>query len=424
MRFNAAVILVLLFMVPAGLAGAGGLVAQNEVGPIDVIDVEGPLDSFMVEFILESLATATEDGAQAAILRIDSPAAIVDIAPLVEAVRETPTPVIAWVGDAPAVAYGGALELVAVADVGVAAPSVRLGYSDPLVLGHGGQASVQISDPITVVGPVPGVIDELAAALGPLIVSLDGRSIEKDGVMTVLRTAEDSVSEDGSVRQKVIPQIRFQEPGLFARTMRLPLQPEATFFFLVVGLTLAAFEFFAIGPGVAAATAALPLLLAGYGLVVLPIGWGLAAVLVAMWLLTADFQRGGFGLISYVATGVLFLGGMYLTDTRPQLPPSWWAVLLSVLGVALFFMFAMPTVARSRFTTPTIGREYLIGKRGLATSSSSGDGALRVEVDGATWSAICHREAGLEVGDAVVVEAIRGLYLEVQPDVDSPATGT
>lgn len=423
MRAIAACFLVLLFLLPAGWAGAQSLPAEVEVGPIDVIDIEGPVDSFTVDFAIASLAGAAEDGAQAVILKIDSPAAVVDLSELLAAVRTAPMPVVAWVGDAPAVAFGGALELVASADIRVAAPSVRIGYSAPLILGGNGQASTDISEAIEVVGPVPGVVDELAAALGPLIVSLDGRSVDKQGTVTVLETAEDSPLEDGSVRQRVIPQIRFLEPGLMARTMRLPLQPEAAFFFLVVGLTLVAFEFFAIGPGVAAGTAVLPLFLAGYGLVVLPIAWGLAAALVAMWLLTVDFQRGGFGAVSYAATGLLFLGGMFLTDSRPQLPPSWWTVLLTTGGVALFYMFAMPTVARARFTTPTIGREYLIGKRGVALTDPSSDGALSVEVDGATWSAVCHREAAIQDGDPVVVESIRGLFLEVRPvtEAASPA---
>lgn len=407
--------LLLLLAVPAAVAGALGAdqtAAEAAAGPIDVLDIEGPLDRFMVDFIIDSLDEAATEGSQAVILKINSQAALVDLTELLAAVDSAPLPVIAWIGDAPAVAYGGALELATRADLTIAAPAVELGYGTPLVLGDGG-VGVNIDEPIKVVDPIPGVIDDVQSALGPLIVSLDGVEVEVPGGPQVLETAEETVNDDGEVRQRVIPEVRFQEPGLMARTMRLPLLPEATFFFLVVGLTFVAFEFYAIGPGVAAATASVPLLLAGYGLVVLPIGWGLALVLIAMWLLTADFQRGGFGVLSYLATVLLFVGGLFVTDSRPQLPPTWWAVLLSVVGVALFYMFAMPTVARSRFTTPTIGREYLIGKHGVATSEVAADGAIGVELEGARWNAVAHREAGIAVGDEVVVEGLKGLYLEV-----------
>jgi membrane protein implicated in regulation of membrane protease activity len=41
-----------------------------------------------------------------------------------------------------------------------------------------------------------------------------------------------------------------------------------------------------------------------------------------------------------------------------------------------------------------------------------------VEVDGARWRALSHREAGVTPGDAVMVTAIRGLILEVDPVSD------
>ena len=61
----------------------------------------------------------------------------------------------------------------------------------------------------------------------------------------------------------------------------------------------------------------------------------------------------------------------------------------------------MPTVARSRFSTQTIGRESLIGRPGVAASDLTPDG--EVEIDGATWRATSHREAGITKGDPVTV---------------------
>ena len=71
------------------------------------------------------------------------------------------------------------------------------------------------------------------------------------------------------------------------------------------------------------------------------------------------------------------------------------------------------TVARSRFSTPTIGREHLVGRRGVAVTAFGPNG--HVEVDGARWQAAAHREAGLEVGDEVEVVGVDGLFLEVEP---------
>ena len=55
--------------------------------------------------------------------------------------------------------------------------------------------------------------------------------------------------------------------------------------------------------------------------------------------------------------------------------------LLAVLPLA-FVMVALTTVARSRFSTRTIGRSHLIGKSGVARTGFDPTGI--VEVDGAS----------------------------------------
>jgi membrane-bound ClpP family serine protease len=89
-----------------------------------------------------------------------------------------------------------------------------------------------------------------------------------------------------------------------------------------------------------------------------------------------------------------------------------------VASVVAFYMFAMTAVARSRFSSPTLGREHIIGRQGTATSEFSPNG--EVEIDGARWLAAAHREAGIKPGDPIVVSGIDGRFLEVEP-VDSPS---
>jgi membrane-bound ClpP family serine protease len=88
-------------------------------------------------------------------------------------------------------------------------------------------------------------------------------------------------------------------------------------------------------------------------------------------------------------------------------------VLLTIAAAAFFFLLAMPVVARSRFSTQTIGREGLIGREGVATVDFGPDG--EIEVDGGRWKATAHRESGIRAGDTLTVTAIDGWYLEVAP---------
>ena len=178
------------------------------------------------------------------------------------------------------------------------------------------------------------------------------------------------------------------------RLLRLATGVEAAFFFLMIGLTVAVFEFYALGPGIGAAVAAICLLIAGYGLAVLPLrGWAVGMALLGIWLLTADFQRGRSGPLTAAGAISMMIGGLFFTDAAPQIRPSWWIVLVIVISVTAFYVIGMRTVARARFSTPTVGRDHLVGQVGTAVTDFAPDGV--VEVRGARWKATAHREADL-----------------------------
>jgi membrane-bound ClpP family serine protease len=80
----------------------------------------------------------------------------------------------------------------------------------------------------------------------------------------------------------------------------------------------------------------------------------------------------------------------------------------------------MPTVQRARFSTRTIGRDGLIGERGIAVGGFDPDGI--VEVKGARWRATAHREAGLTAGSEILVSGVDGMFLEVEPATDPAKT--
>lgn len=386
-------------------------------GTIDIVEVSGVLDRSMIDFAIGRIEAAQERGVEAVVIQLDSQATVSDrLLDLVDAIRAATVPVVVWVGPDPAVAYGGSVAILAAAPIRAAAPGVEIGYAAQLQAGgERFEVPEQIADDPVVVG-VDDVelVDLIAPSIANLLVELNGTPVPGGEAEEVLVTLEDG--PDGSTP---VPTV-FWEPGIGTRTLRLAVTPEAVFFFLVMGLMVAAFEFYAIGPGIAAAVAAACLLIASYGLVILPIRWwSVGLVVFALWLMTVDYQRGGAGAMTWVGAVVLFIGGLFITDAAPQLAPSWWVVLVVVASALLWYMFAMTTVARSRFSTPTIGRDHMVGRLGVAVTAFSPLG--EVEVDGARWSATAHREAGLTAGAAVQVVGVDGRYLEVEPVPDEPA---
>ncbi len=406
----------------AALVGAVPAAAQTDEAPVDIIEIKGPLDALGIGYVIDEIETSASDGALAVIVQIDSRGAISDdVDDLIDLIKSPPLPVAVWVGPAPARAFGGALQTLLAAPVRLAASGSEIGYLSPRVAGTAGDVEVHagltaadvelLSRSVEITETIPGILDALAPSDRQAVAALDGRTFTVDGREVILSTIRE-VEVEGETVITTVP-VRFRQPGVVTRTARAALAPEATFFFLIAGLTIAAFEFYAVGPGVAAAVAVASLLMAGYGLATLPLRWwALLLTLLGIWLFTVDYQRGRFRVLSAAGSIALLAGGLAFTDAAPQIEASIWGVLFAVLGVWLFYRYAMPTVARARFSTPTIGRESMIGLSGIALVSFAPDG--EVEVGGARWRATAHREADISEGDPVVVTAIDGTYLEVE----------
>jgi membrane-bound serine protease (ClpP class) len=82
------------------------------------------------------------------------------------------------------------------------------------------------------------------------------------------------------------------------------------------------------------------------------------------------------------------------------------------LGVVLMMLAGLPATVRSRFSTPTIGRESMIGELGEAVAALEPEGVVRVR--GALWPARTNRATPVSVGDEVRVVGIDGARLEVE----------
>ncbi|MXZ06383.1 MAG: hypothetical protein F4Y75_02535 [Acidimicrobiia bacterium] len=408
--------LLLLFSFLAALAGP--VIAQDDGERIEIIKVGGNLDRSVLSFVSSQVDAAAQNGATAVIIQLDSGATLSDqIHHLAARIADPALPLVVWVGPAPARAYGGAALLLSAAPIGAAAPGVWVGHTQPVVAGGppsgsdflGSSLEGLASESFEVADPTAdGLIDIVAPSISNLLVELEGASVMVRGESLTLRTLHPT--EDGTAAIRTV----FYEPPLGVGILRLATGVEAAFFFLVVGLAVAAFEFYALGPGIASAVAALMLLIGGYGLTVLPFrGWALGLTFLGLGLLTADFQRGRTALLSALGGLALLVGGLFFTDAAPQIRPSWWIVAIIVVSVVAFYAVGMRTVARARFSTPTLGRTHLIGRLGRAITRFDPGGI--VEVEGARWHATAHREAGLGPGDPVVVRAVEGPILEVDP---------
>lgn len=407
-------------------------------------DAIGPLDQRLLDFLTSTILDAAnpDSDIQLVVIRVDSPGiASGDPLELFTAMGHASVPVAVWVGARPAVAFGGSTSLLMRGDFSGAAQGTRIGYLFPTVAGEptrviadetgllsrgtigrnifGDEIGPLLDGTTEITEPIPGIVESVVPTVGQFIAGLDGVEVMVGEQLRTLETVRTEALEDGTEILVPSVEVRFLKPDLFTRFLRLAIWPEAMLFFLIAGFAAAAFELYAAGVGISAGIAAISWFLAGYGMATLPISWwAFAAVVLGLLLYLADFQRNQLWLRSFVGTALLIYGGLNITRTGPQFAPKWWAVLLTVFGVGLFFMFALTTVVRSRFSTRTIGREYLVGRKGVAESAFDPEGL--VVLDGARWRARSTRAANLGPGDPVEVLEVRGIILEVGP-VEDPA---
>jgi membrane-bound serine protease (ClpP class) len=130
-----------------------------------------------------------------------------------------------------------------------------------------------------------------------------------------------------------------------------------------------------------------------------------------------DVQAGAPRTWTLIGTLAVAVGSVGLVGGG--IHPSPFAMAAAVVGTVLFMVAAMPAVVRARFSTPTIGRESMLGELGAALTDVSPEGT--VELREAPWRARTNRATPIRAGEPVRVVGIDGLLLEVEPDGASTA---
>ncbi len=376
-----------------------------------MVAVDGLIDSIEADFIIDTLASArAADGVVGVVLQFDSGGVAVDaerINQVAAAIAGADVPVSVWIGPSGSSTLGGAVELVQVADSSGISPGSRIGDAgaqvlDPAEFGEllTGPAAVARTQVLSGQAAVDaGVVDRFSPTVGDHIVNLDG-------VRTETRT------EDGQRRQVPITIVRFSKLPLFVQLFHTVASPSVAYLLLAIGLGLLLFEFFTAGVGVAGVVGAMCLVLGAYGTAELPrSGWALAAMVLGVLGCAIDVQTGIPRAWTVIGMSAFTVGSVFVfTEFRP----TWIALIVGIVGMAIVMFSGMPAMVRTRFATPTIGREQMVGELGTAIEGVEPEGT--VQVLGGLWRARTNRATPIPAGEPVRVVGIDGLVLEVEPE--------
>lgn len=258
-----------------------------------------------------------------------------------------------------------------------------------------------------------GIASTPAPTVGDFLVNLDDLGFQS------AETADD----DGQPQLEPLTRVRFTRLGAFDQLLHTVASPPIAYALLLVALWLFAFEFFLAGVGIAGATGALSLLLASYGLAVLPASaLGIALLMFSAFAYCVDVQAGAPRFWTLIGTGALVWGTIVLFSGDNGAGMSWIPMMLGTAGMLAGMVWVTPVGVRSRFSTPTIGREWMIGEEGEAVEAINPDGVLKI--GGTLWRAHSRRAAPIAIGEKAKIEELVGLTLMVEPIDDAADDGS
>src|SRR5918997_513160 len=321
-----------------------------------VVEVDGLVDPVLADLIDDQVARAEEACALALVLQFDSGGAVVsdgELDNLVATIEDSSVPVGVWIGPSGSKATGGAVRTVDL-----------------------------------------DLVDNDAPTILEYVVQLEGFETEV---------------VDG--QRQPVTDVTFGGLSLTGQLMHTVASPAVAYLLFSLGLALLLFELFTAGVGIAGMVGAGSLVLGCYGLAVLPTRpIGVALLLFAVFGYGIDVQTGVPRLWTGIATASFVLGSLFLFD---GVSVSWVTLLIAIVGMTLGVVAGMPTMVRSRFSTPTIGRDWMIGELGSARTDIDPDGVIPLR--DAPWRARTNRATPIRKDEPARVVAIEGLVLEVEP---------
>ncbi|MEM7091997.1 MAG: NfeD family protein [Actinomycetota bacterium] len=388
------------------------LTFDPSAGVADILQVSGLLDPLLADFVIDGIENASDGRVRLIILQVNSSGSVIDgeeLDDVARAIANSPVPIAMWVGPSNAQARGPWVEMAALVDRLGIAPGARFGdlgepQIDPSIGADWGAAETILeNDTISAERALElGIASFPAPTVGEFLVGLEDLGVET----TVVGSGEDA-------RLVATTTPRFQRLSLAAGQLHTVASPPVAYLLFTIGLALLVFEFYTAGVGVAGVVGAGMFLLGCFGLVILPVNlFAIVLLVVSMFAFSIDVQTGVPRFWTIVGAIALVVGTVTLY--RDGVSMSWIPMVVGIVGITMMMVTGMPTMVRTRFSTPTIGREWMIGSLGEAVEDVDPDGV--VTIDDALWKARTNRATPVSAGDRVRVVAVEGLVLEIEPE--------
>ena len=409
--------------------------AAPDVHQVDVVDI---IHSVSARRVLTTISAAEEAGAGLVLIRLDTPGGLdTAMREIIEAVLNSTVPVAVFVGPSGSRAASAGYLITLAADVSGMAPGTNMGAATP-VAGTGGEMPETLSrkvesDAAAYLRSIAerrgrdvalaeqgvtearswtatealeaGLIDLVADGTEEFLAAVHGRTVTRiDGTEVTLDTADAIIVET---------EMSFRD-----RALSVIANPNLAVLLGMIGLLGLYLEFSNPGLLIPGILGGIALLLAAFGLNVLPVSLlGVLLLLAGIGLLTAEALTPSFGIMGLSGAVALVIGLLFFFEEQslptPALNLTWGLVLPSVLVFAVLVFFLGQLVVRAQRRPAVTGREGMIGLVATVRSDIPSDGEGKVFVHGEFWDAVA--AAPVNAGERVEVLAVEGLILRVGP---------